>query len=152
MIRDDDDPPIQTAVCAVSKQTDQDGYSTRDIYDVGNIGDKTTNTSMSDDTITIANCGEAAKNAKIREELINDTKVASDKIAISILSKYDPFHRESFLDELESIITQVYMKMMNPELKMETTTFYGWRQTREVQLRRRALVRAVLISRAYDAP
>ncbi|KAF4046955.1 hypothetical protein GN244_ATG00603 [Phytophthora infestans] len=59
MIRDDDDPPIQTAVCAVSKQTDQDGYSTRDIYDVGNIGDKTTNTSMSDDTITIANCGGA---------------------------------------------------------------------------------------------
>ncbi|ETM30954.1 hypothetical protein L914_21382 [Phytophthora nicotianae] len=42
--------------------------------------------------------------------------------------KYDPFHRESFLDELESISAQVYMEMMNPELKMETRTFYGWCQ------------------------
>ncbi|KUF78555.1 hypothetical protein AM587_10003357 [Phytophthora nicotianae] len=127
MVRDDDDPPIQTTVCAVSKPADQEDYSTCDICDVGNIGDKITNPSTSNDTITISKCGDAAKNVKIREKLINDTMVASDKIRRSIW-KYDPFHRESFLDELESISAQVYMEMMNPELKMETRTFYGWCQ------------------------
>ncbi|ETL24473.1 hypothetical protein L917_21745 [Phytophthora nicotianae] len=78
MVRDDDDPPIQTTVCAVSKQADQEDYSTCDICDVGNIGDKITNPSTSNDTITISKCGGGGG------DIITNTDGGGDTMANTI--------------------------------------------------------------------
>jgi hypothetical protein len=42
--------------------------------------------------------------------------------------KYDPFQKEKFLDEVESIITGVYMKIMNSKTKIRIRTFPGVKQ------------------------
>ncbi|ETM99124.1 hypothetical protein PPTG_24471 [Phytophthora nicotianae INRA-310] len=72
MVRDDDDPPIQTTSAVRQTETKeklQKGQEKKEIDDTLVFVD------------TVVNV-DAAKNVKIREKLINDTMVASDKIVI----------------------------------------------------------------------
>lgn len=42
--------------------------------------------------------------------------------------KYDLLHKKMFLDEVENIITGVFMKITKPDISMKIQTFPGWLQ------------------------
>ncbi|ETP28571.1 hypothetical protein F442_22137 [Phytophthora nicotianae P10297] len=80
MVRDDDDPPIQTTSAVRQTETKeklQKGQEKKEIDDTLVFVDTVVNVGQ-----FVLKCIDAAKNVKIREKLINDTMVASDKIVI----------------------------------------------------------------------
>ncbi|OWZ16454.1 LOW QUALITY PROTEIN: hypothetical protein PHMEG_0009752 [Phytophthora megakarya] len=42
--------------------------------------------------------------------------------------EYDPFHKETFLDEVQNFVADVYMNIMKAGSHMKMRTFPGWLQ------------------------